>query len=319
MTQIAVFSADSLEGKHLLEAMSDWEGAPSSLRLYSAAAYDAEPAMYRGRPLDFRPLDEVDFSAVDVAVFMPGEALTDVLDAAEQADCLVIDASNVLAQRGDVPLYRAGAPLDPAVRSLAIADAVSSHVSTLLASLPAPVRVDMAVALPVSSVGNAGVEALAAESARLLNGQSLEDSPLAGQIAFNVLPLSARDCADIEHNLTALLNQGSRLLVSCQAVVAPVFYGHCTSVRVEFAEPLPVAQWRSELLSNAQFRLRDGQADVLASPAGLQGSDTIDLAELSLDRRDERVLRATLVADNLRKGGALNIIEALKILIKTDI
>ena len=83
MTHYAIFAADSLEGKHLLEALSEWEAAPTTLRLYSAAAYDAEPAMYRGRPLDFRPLDEADFSAVDVAVFMPGEPLPQLVDAAE--------------------------------------------------------------------------------------------------------------------------------------------------------------------------------------------------------------------------------------------
>ncbi len=320
MTHYAIFAADSLEGKHLLEALGEWEAAPTTLRLYSAAAYDAEPAMYRGRPLDFRPLDEADFSAVDVAVFMPGEPLPQLVDAAESAGCVVVDAANVLSQRGDVPVFCAGTELAEGEKSVAIADAVSSHVYALLAQLPTPQRIDLAVAQPVSSAGSNGVETLAAETARLLNAQSLESSQLPAQIAFNVLPLTADNSADIEHNLATLLTQGRDEFaqVHCQAMLAPVFYGHCTLLRAEFGDAVAAAQWREQLLASDGFRLRDGSAEALASPAGLQGSETIDIAEWAVDRRDDRVLRATIVADNLRKGAALNIIEALKILIKTD-
>ncbi len=320
MANLAIFSADNLEGQQLLEALSDLEPAPESLRLYSAAAYDAEPAMYRGRPLDFRPLEDADYTAIDIAVFMPGQSLGDCVEAAELAGCRVLDAADVLAQRGDVPVYGAGGELPLDARSIAIADAVSSHIALVLRLLPAVRRVDVAVAQPVSVAGKEGVDALAAESARLLNGQALESSALAAQIAFNVLPIPAAKSAEIEHNLGALLAaDGVRPQVNCQAVMAAVFYGHCAMLRAEFDEPLKLGDCRTALLGDARFRVLLGEGEELASPAGLKGSETIDIAELALDRRSDNVLRCTLVADNLRKGVVLNIIELLKILIKNDI
>ncbi len=320
MANLAIFSADNLEGQQLLEALSDLDPAPQSLRLFSAAAYDAEPAMYRGRPLDFRPLEDASYSDFDIVVFMPGPPLPDCVDAAQQAGCQVLDASDVLAQRGEAPLYCATAELPAGARSIAIADAVSSHVAALLALLPAVKRVDLAVAQSVSTAGRDGVEALAAESARLLNGQTLEDSPLAAQIAFNVLPIAAVDNAEVEQNLSALLaGVDGAPQVNCQSMMAPVFYGHCIMLRAEFDEAIKVGECRSALMGDSRFRVFPGEHGEVASPAGLKGSNCIDIAELGLDRRSDRVLRCAIVADNLRKGVALNIIELLKILIKNDI
>lgn len=317
MTSLAIIAGDSLALDQLLEALSD-SAVVDTVKLFSASADDYEPAMYAGRPLDVRSLDALDPAAFSFLLLMPGTHQPDMIERAEASACCVLDASDVLAQRDDVPLFAGGA-LDRDARVLAIADAVSAHVAAVLAVVPGIRRVDLAVAQPVSSAGQTAVNALAAESARLLNGQGLEESALGAQIAFNVLPLSADVSAEIEHNLGRLLSSAEQSVeVSCQSMLAPVFYGHCVMLRVACDAPVVLSELRATLLADERFRLFPGDDGELASPAGLAESEGIDISNLTLDRQSDTVFRCAIVADNLRKGVVLNTIAALKILIKSD-
>ena len=317
MASLAIVAGDSLALEPLLEALAN-AALVDSVKLFSTAADDYEPAMYAGRPLDVRGLDALDPAAFAFLLLMPGTHQPDMIERAEASGCRVLDASDVLAQRDDVPLFAGGA-LDSDAGVLAIADAVSSHVAAVLTGVEGICRVDLAVAQPVSSAGRNAVNALAAESARLLNGQGLEESALGAQIAFNVLPLTADFSAEVEHNLGRLLSRaGQSVSVSCQSMLAPVFYGHCVMLRVECDTPVDLSGLRTALLADPRFRLFPGDDGELASPAELGESEGIDISNLNLDRQSDTVFRCAIVADNLRKGVVLNTIAALKILIKSD-
>ena len=107
-------------------------------------------------------------------------------------------------------------------------------------------------------------------------------------------------------------------MVSCQSLLAPVFYGHCVLLRVECETAADLAGLRASLLADGRFRLFPGEDGELASPAELGESDSIDISNLTLDRQRDTVFHCAIVADNLRKGVVLNTIAALKILIKSD-
>ena len=138
MTSLAIIAGDSLALDQLLEALSD-SAVVDTVNLFSASADDYEPAMYAGRPLDVRSLDALDPAAFSFLLLMPGTHQPDMIERAEASACCVLDASDVLAQRDDVPLFAGGA-LDRDARVLAIADAVSAHVAAVLAVVPAPLE-----------------------------------------------------------------------------------------------------------------------------------------------------------------------------------
>lgn len=319
---VAVFGACGLEGELLLTALADAELGVQSISAFADGA-DGETVMYRGRPVAVHEPSAADFSGVDVAIFL-NEGFSDfaIIDAAEDAGILVLDCSDTLAQRGDVPVFCDGAAVETDSRLFAIADAVSSHVAAILHLLPqgSIQAVDLAIAQPVSVWGRPGVETLAAETARLLNGQQPESSPFGQQMAFNVLSRQVNSVAALEHALATLLNStGSSVAVSASEMVAPVFYGHTAMLRVSCHDRVDVSLLKQQLADSDKFRLFPLGDTVEASPVNLQGSDTIDISALSSDRQNETAFRCTVVGDNLRNGSVINIIELLKILIKINI
>ena len=320
MPKLAIFGADSLEGEQLLEALAGMEPAVDIPFLFSVAEH-SEPMMYAGRPVAVENPANADFAAIDIAVFLPvEEPYFEALEAAEKASCAILDASDVLAQRGDAPLYYAGAELAAGERIVAIADAASSHIAAFLSKTPQLRRLDVALNQSVSALGKVGVEALAAESARLLNGQQVENKPLGVQIAFNVFPAAAGRSAEVEQNLAKLLSSTAEEAteVSCQTTVVPVFYGNLYMLKAEYHGEVPLAAIREALFDDPRFRVFPNEDAAMATPAELGESDCIDITNMSLDRANASVLRCALVADNLRKGVTFNIIEALRILIKID-
>ena len=317
--RVAVFGATGLEGESLLEALSELEFCIEKASVFAVDA-EGETAMFKGRPLAIRDPASADFSALDLAIFLPEVGSDSALvDEACDAGVVVLDATDVLAQRDDVPVYCEGEAV-AAGKSFAIADAATSHIAALLRQLPPSMvsRVDISLAQAVSVAGRDGIEALAAETARLLGGQTPDKTALGQQIAFNVLPQAAdRAAAELEHNLSRLL--GSSVAVTANVMMVPVFYGHTIMLRVSCVERPDLSALRAGLNEDSRFRLFPNDDAEQASPVCLQGSECIDIDHLYYDRRDETAFRCTVVGDNLRKGAVFNTIELLKILIKINI
>ena len=126
--------------------------------------------------------------------------------------------------------------------------------------------------------------------------------------------------AALEHSLASLLGLGgSAVAVSASEMLVPVFYGHTAMLRVSCVDKVELAEVKRQLAESELFRLFPSGDTSEATPVNLQGSDTIDISALSVDRQDETVFRCTVVGDNLRNGAVINIIALLKILIKINI
>ncbi|CAA0087883.1 Aspartate-semialdehyde dehydrogenase 2 [Zhongshania aliphaticivorans] len=322
-TCVAVFGASGLEGELLLTALAEAELGVERVKAFANGA-DGETVMFRGRPVAVSEPSSADFSAIDVAVFLT-EGFDDfaVIDAAEDAGVVVLDCTDTLAQRGDVAMFCHGELVnDTNSRLFAISDAVSSHVAAFLRLLPQGEvsKVNLAIAQPVSVLGRQGVEVLAAETARLLNGQSLEASGFGQQVAFNVLSRPVNSVVAIEHGLAAALSSPSNAVtVTANEMIVPVFYGHTAMMQVHCHKRADLSLLQQRIIENDAFRLFPQGEIKEASPVSLQDHETIDISSLSVDRQDETVFRCTVVGDNLRKGVVINVIAMLKILIKINI
>ncbi|MBU0539622.1 MAG: hypothetical protein KKF24_05735 [Gammaproteobacteria bacterium] len=321
-TCVAVFGACGLEGELLLTALADAEFGIQRIKAFADEG-DGETVMYRGRPVAVYEPSAVDFSGVDAAIFL-NEGFSDfaIIDVAEDAGVVILDCTDTLAQRGEVPVFCDGSIVDTGTRLFAIADAVSSHVAALLRLLPdnSIQTVNLAIAQPVSVCGRLGVETLAAETARLLNGQPPESSPFGQQVAFNVLSRQLNTSSALEHGLASLLSSDDgAVAVSASEMLVPVFYGHTAMLRVGCKSRVDVSLLKQQLADNEKFRVFPHGDMAEASPVSLQDSETIDISALNSDRQDETVFRCTVVGDNLRKGAVINIIALLKILIKINI
>lgn len=317
--QLALIGALGAEAEALLTRLADSDLSIARLQPVAADA-DGETVMWRGRPLAVQAPEALELGDLDAAILLgDGEVAERCLESLQAAGVAILDASDTLAQRGEGRFYYADAkyvdadavPAGGGQRQWVIADAVSSHCAALLSKLSAlPQRVQLAVCLPVSCHGQAGIDTLAAESARLLNGQPVEASPLGQQIAFNLIAdLGTRFAGRIEYNLGQLL--GPEVDVVCQCVTAPVFFGHHISIVAEYDHRPDLGQLRQALAADRRFRPQSNDSGDVASVAALQNELGIAVAELSLDARSDRRLRCTLVGDNLRDGVVSNILSLL--------
>ncbi|MBD2859047.1 hypothetical protein IB286_08485 [Spongiibacter sp. KMU-158] len=313
--RLVIFGAESLEAEKLIEGLSELE---YSFAKVVGVVDDAEAdiALYKGRPIRVEEFEDIDPQQFDIGVFLAGSAPAKVAEFFDAGKHL-IDASGYLAEMDDIPLYGSGETMSAGTGTMqiAVADAVSAQVSSLLQSVEGIRRVDVAVQQPASVLGRAGVETLAAETARLLNGMPLEASSFNAQIAFNCQADSAQ-AEQIESTLQRLLADKA-CEVYCSVAVVPVFHGHLLNLALEFDEPPVMSSLLAQLQSDERVEVFSAGESEL-TPVGQSGQDTIAISAPILHRRKPNRVQLALCADNLRKGVAFNIIEALNSLIKNN-
>lgn len=300
----------------LLERLSDNQAIGSILPVTADA--DGDSLIWRGRPVAVRSPEDIVATDIAAAIFLDDQELAErAIDALLDADVLILDGTDSLAQRGQGAWYF-GEDLAPGQRQFSIAGAAASHCAALLGLLDqAPVAVDAAICLPVSYHGKKGIDALAYESARLLNGQPIEQKALGQQIAFNVVADQAGLFANqIEQQLAEYFE--APVDVRCHVITAPVFYGHNISLIVDCNESIDYSALLQSLGAKSRFRLASDISEHV-SPASMPDDLGIDIADIRIDKRSDKRLRCTLIGDNLRDGVITNIASALEILIKSDI
>jgi len=157
----------------------------------------------------------------------------------------------------------------------------------------APVSLSVAAVEPVSAFGATGVEALAAQAARRLQGGESEESIGGRTLAFNLVTVDASDLAD---DLGSLL---PGIEVTATRAVFGAFHGHLAHLTLRFAEPLKPEEVESSW---------EGSRD-LALVEQLTLNDVTERDRVFVTRprlsRDRRTLAATAMVDGLRIGGAL--------------
>jgi aspartate-semialdehyde dehydrogenase len=190
----------------------------------------------------------------------------------------------------------------------------------------------------VSGTGRAAVDELLDQTRTLLAGSGMraervspgsaerEISPpstYAHQIAFNALPHagSFADGEDHTDEERKLINETRKILgdpsirVSATCVRVPVLTGHSEAVNVQTREPLSPERARELLAAAPGVTVLDDPASALYPLAiDAAGQDDVFVGRIRRDPGHERALDMWIVADNLRKGAALNAVQLAELL-----
>ena len=103
-------------------------------------------------------------------------------------------------------------------------------------------------------------------------------------------------------------------------VRVPVFYGHSESVNVEFEKPLSAKQARAILAQAPGVRVLDNPREkIYPMPIDAAGQDETFVGRIRQDETVENGLNMWIVADNIRKGAALNAVQIAEALIERDL
>jgi aspartate-semialdehyde dehydrogenase len=186
-------------------------------------------------------------------------------------------------------------------------------------------RINVATYQAVSGAGRSSVERLARQAAALLNGQPVDKEGDQKQIAFNAIPQIDvfQDNGYTKEEMkmvweTRKILGDPNIMVNPTAVRVPVFMGHSEAVHIETRDKISAARVR-ELLQNAPGVVVLDEARMGGYPTAVteaSGSDPVYIGRIREDISHPRGIDMWVVADNVRKGAALNSVQIAEILVR---
>jgi aspartate-semialdehyde dehydrogenase len=176
----------------------------------------------------------------------------------------------------------------------------------------------------VSGSGAVAVEELSTQARSVLDGRPVIPHYYPHQIAFNLLPETdvfldngySREEWRIARELRRLLHAAD-LPVSATTVRVPVYYGHAASVHIELTQRMTPDQVRLLLAAAPGVRvLDDPGVSLYPQPWVAAGQDDVFVGRIREDETHDHGLLMWVIADNIRKGAALNAVQIAEILVE---
>ncbi len=330
---VAVVGATGAVGEVLLELLAARDFPISKLSLLASERSAGEVLRVRGRSVTVGNLADFDFTGVDFAFFSAGGSVSAAhAPRAAAAGATVIDNTSHFRLHEGIPLVVPEVNADALdgwfdrdARGGIIANPNCSTIQMLLAIAPihrrfGVARVNVATYQAVSGAGRRAMDELGRQTADKLNFREPAVEALSAPIAFNVIPRIdvvdetgyTREELKMHFETRKILGSES-IGVNATAVRVPVFYGHAEAVHLETEAPFELDEIR-ELLDGAEGLQRvEGEIDPMPLTHA-SGADAVFVGRIRRDMTHENGLNLWVVADNLRKGAALNAIQVAETL-----
>ena len=331
---VAIVGATGAVGEVMLEILEAREFPVRELYLLASERSEGKKLQFRGKSVTVQNLKTFDFSQVQIGLFSAGGSISaEFAPKAAAAGCIVIDNTSQFRRDEDIPLVVP--EVNPHKISeyggrRIIANPNCSTIQMLVALKPiydavGISRINVATYQAVSGQGKSGVEALATETAKLLNAQPIEQDVFPQQIAFNAIPL----IGDIQENgysmeemkmvwETRKIFEDELIEVNPTCVRIPVFFGHSEALHIETKKAISAAQATELLASAPGVEVIDERLgpDFPTPVRDAAGTDPVFVGRIRKDVSTKSGLNLWVVSDNVRKGAALNSIQIAEVLIK---
>jgi len=330
---VAVVGATGAVGETIIEILAERNFPVDTLYPLASSRSAGKRVEFNGKHVKVEDLDAFDFSKVQVALFSAGGDISaKYAPIAGKAGCVVIDNTSHFRYDDDIPL------VVPEVNPEAVADYKNhniianpncSTIQMLVALKPiydlvGIKRINVCTYQAVSGSGKPAIEELAGQTAALLNTQDLKREVYPKQIAFNVLPqidvFMENGYTKEEMKMvweTKKIFGDDDIEVNPTAVRVPVFYGHSEAVHIETGKKISVDDATAALQDAAGVVVLDERQDGGYPTAVTEsvGTDPVYVGRIREDISHPRGLNLWVVADNVRKGAALNSVQIAEILI----
>ena len=329
--RIAVVGASGAVGEVMLSILAEQGHREDRVTALASERSAGEDVDFGNVQLTVEELAAFDFSTVDYALFSAGGSVSEeYAPQAAAAGAIVIDNTSAFRYDDDIPLVVPEVnpeALEGITRGAIIANPNCSTIQMVVALAPiyreaGIARINVATYQSVSGAGRLGMQELALQTAARLNFQNPEVSKFAQPIAFNVLPqidvLLDNGYSREEMKMlweTQKIFGDPNILVNATAVRVPVFFGHSEAVHFETREDISIERCR-ELLEQAPG-VEMVESNGMIHPTAVThaaGKDPVYVGRLRRDISHPRGIDLWVVADNVRKGAALNAIQIMNYL-----
>jgi len=330
---VAVVGATGVVGEEMRSVLEERLFPVDSLRLLASERSAGQRLQFNGRTISVEVLDENSFDDVDIALFSAGSAVSaKYAPIAVENGAVVIDNTSQFRMDDDVPL------VVPEVNP----DKITDHEKRGIIANPNCSTIQMVVALKplhdaagirrvvvstyqsVSGAGRRAMEELGQQTRALFNGGEIEKDKFPHQIAFNCIPhidsFLSNGYTKEEMKMvleTRKILDDENIRVTATAVRVPVFCAHSESINIETETKLTADAVRA-LLREAPgvLLLDDPETNTYPLALDATGQDATFVGRIREDESVANGISLWVVADNLRKGAALNAVQIAEILIR---
>ncbi len=332
---VAVVGATGAVGEAMISILEERKFPVGKLYPLASSRSAGKTVMFNGSPVRVTDLADFDFSQVQIGLFSAGGSVSaEFAPRAAEAGCVVVDNTSHFRQHEEIPLIVPEVNIEALAgytRHNIIANPNCSTIQMLVALKPiydavGIERINVATYQAVSGTGKEAIEELAGQTARLLNGQSIECEVYPRQIAFNALPhidtFQENGYTREEMKMvweTRKIFDNPDIQVNPTCVRIPVFYGHSEAVHIETVDPISATEARALLAAAPGVSVIDEHADggYPTAVGDAAGADPVFVGRIREDISHPRGLDLWIVADNVRKGAALNSVQIAELLIST--
>ncbi|MBM2802301.1 MAG: aspartate-semialdehyde dehydrogenase [Deltaproteobacteria bacterium] len=330
---VAVVGATGAVGEQMREVLEERLFPVGELRLLASERSAGQYLPFQGRQLRVELLKEDSFKNIDIGLFSAGGSVSaKFAPLAVAAGAVVVDNTGCFRMEPDVPL------VVPEVNASEIAKYKSrgiianpncSTIQLVVALKPIHdaarlKRVVVSTYQAVSGAGRQAMDELSQQVTALFSGHEIRKQKFPHQIAFNCIPhidVFMEDGYTKEEwkmiNETRKIFAEPNLAVTATTVRVPVFCSHSESVNVETDKKLS-AQGAKDILRAAPGVLLVDEPENNLYPMAIDttGKDATYVGRIREDNSVANGLNLWVVADNLRKGAALNAVQIAEILIR---
>ena len=331
---IAVLGATGAVGEAMLSILAERQFPVASVHALASSRSAGSEVNFGNKRLTTQDASTFDFRDVQIGLFSAGASVSaQYAPEAAAAGCVVIDNTSQFRYDPDIPL------VVPEVNPEAIANYENrgiianpncSTIQMVVALKPIHdavgiERINVCTYQAVSGAGKKAIDELAVQTAGLLSGKPVDPQVHAKQIAFNALPhideFQANGYTKEEMKLvweTQKILGDDSIGVNATTVRVPVFYGHSEAVHIETREKITAEAARKLLMKAPGVKVLDKRAPGGYPTAVTEsaGDDSVFVGRIREDISHPRGLDLWVVADNVRKGAALNSVQIAECLVK---
>ncbi|MFM7558101.1 MAG: aspartate-semialdehyde dehydrogenase [Alphaproteobacteria bacterium] len=330
--KIAVAGATGNVGREILNLLHERKFPATEVVALASPNSAGKKISYGNSTLTVKSLEDFDFKGTAIALFSPGGKISAIhAPRAGKAGCVVIDNTSHFRMDEDVPLIVPEVNPEAIVgykKRNIIANPNCSTIQMVVALKPlhdiAKIkRIVVATYQAVSGAGKEAMDELFNSTKKIYENQQLAPQKFSKRIAFNVIPQIdvfmddgvTKEEWKMKVETKKILDPKIEVEATCVRV--PVFNAHSEAVNIEFENPITPAQARKALEKTDGVLVIDNPKEMkFVTPIEVSTKDPVFVSRIRADNSVKNGLSMWVVADNLKKGAALNAVQIAEILVK---
>ena len=320
---VAIVGATGLVGQELLDTLEKRQFPIETLHLLASAKSAGQVLMFNQKPVKVKELTEDSFENVDFALFSAGSSISEKFaPIAAKAGAIAIDNTSFFRMKKDIPLIVPEVNGDAAKNHKGIIANPNCSTAQLVMALK-PIhdeytieRIVISTYQSVSGAGKEALQELESHSRNNLAGKDMEPEVFPHSMSFNVIP---QIDVFLENGYTKeemkMIEETKKILdptiqVTATAVRVPVFISHSEAVNIQTKKPMTTEKVKEILDAfNGVTVLDDPASLTYPTPKEVAGKDDVYVGRIRKDISKENAIDLWIVADNLKKGAALNAVQ----------